>query len=195
MKQTPGKNLPGEGAPSDSPESGFLGSRFSVRVLCLLVLLYVPVQWIVGRHPGSTSIFSHEHRDVERQFLSMGLAVRQQLLSQCTQHGIHNIFFEGDDVITAYVVNQVETTPGCEIQRETPVTPNAPARELVCSAEVVDETMPDPWNSAPHVQYLGPLEGKVASVSTWKSDGGQYGFTILQAKDCVNANLTAGATR
>src|SRR5271168_3127426 len=71
VQQTPGKKLPGEGAPSGSAESGFLGSRFSVRVLCLLMLLYIPVQWIVGRHPGSTSIFSHEHRDVERQFLSM----------------------------------------------------------------------------------------------------------------------------
>jgi hypothetical protein len=195
MKQAPGKKLPGEGAPSGSAESGFLGSRFSVRVLCLLMLLYVPVQWIVGRHPGSTSIFSHEHRDVERQFLSMSLALRRQLLSQCTQHGVHNIFFSHDDVISAYVVNQVEATSGCEMQREIPVTPNAPARELACSAEIVDERMPDAWHPGPHVQYLGPLEGKVASVSTWESDGGQYGFTLLQAKDCANAHITAGEAR
>jgi len=159
------------------------------------MLLYVPVQWIVGRKPGSTSIFSHEHRDVERQFLGMSLALRQQLLSQCMQHGVHNIFFSDDDVIAAYVVNQVEATPGCEMQRETPVTLNAPARELACSAEIVDERMPDAWTAGPHVQDLGPLEGKVAPVSTWESERGQYGFTLLKAKDCANANTTAGETR
>jgi hypothetical protein len=195
MEHRPQAMAVGQTATPNTAASGFLGSLFCVRVLCVLILLYVPVQWIVGRKPGSTSIFSHEHRDVERQFLGMSLALRQQLLSQCKQHGVHNIFFSYHDVIAAYVVNQVEATPGCEMQRETPVTLNAPAGELACSAEIVDERRPDAWIMGPHVQDLGPLEGKVASVSTWESDGGQYGFTLLQAKDCANANITSGETR
>ena len=34
----------------NAAESGFLGSRFSVRILCVLMLLYIPVQWVIGRH-------------------------------------------------------------------------------------------------------------------------------------------------
>jgi hypothetical protein len=180
----------------NAAKSGFLDSRLSVRVLCVLMLLYIPVQWIVGRHPGgSSSIFTRQHRDVERQFLGMISALRQQTLSQCTQHGVHNIFFAFDDVMAAYVVNQVEATPGCVIARETPVTMNVTARELACSAEVVYERRPDAWNPGPYVQALGPLQGKVAPVSTWESDGGKFGFTLLQAKGCANANPAAGETR
>jgi hypothetical protein len=180
----------------NAAESGFFGSRFSVRVLCILMLLYIPVQWILGRHPGrSSSIFSHEHRGVQRQFLGMVSALRQQTISQCTQHGVHHIFFNGDDVISAYVVNQIEATPGCEMQRETPVTRNVPALELSCSAEIVYERRPDAWHPQAHVQELGPLEGKVAPVSSWESDLGQFGFTLLRAKDCVNTDTAAGETR
>ena len=180
----------------NAAKSGFLDSRLSVRVLCVLMLLYIPVQWIVGRHPGgSSSIFTRQHRDVERQFLGMISALRQQTLSQCTQHGVHNIFFAFDDVMAAYVVNQVEATPGCVIARETPVTMNVTARELACSAEVVYERRPDAWNPGPYVQALGPLQGKVAPVSTWESDGGKFGFTLLQAKGCAHANPAAGETR
>jgi len=178
----------------NAAESGFLGSRFFVRVLCILMLLYIPVQWVFGRHPGgASSTFSH--RDEERQFLGMISALRQQTVSQCTQHGVHNIFFSLDDVMAAYVVNQVEATPGCEIARETPVTMNVTARELACSAEVVFERRPDAWHPGPYVPALGPLQGKVAPVSTWESDGGQFGFTLLQAKGCSNANTAAGETR
>jgi len=70
-------------APPESANSGFAASRRTLRVLCLLVLLYIPVQWIIGRPPGSTSIVSWQQRELERQFREADFALRQQLLSQC----------------------------------------------------------------------------------------------------------------
>jgi hypothetical protein len=166
---------------------GYAGSRWTLRVLCLLVLLYIPVEWIVGRSPGSTSIFSSQHRDLERQFLAMDSALRQQLIFQCREHGVRDIFFADSDVISPYLVNEVEATPGCKLYRETDVTPIAPARKLTCSAEIVDESLPDAWNRVHHWQDLGLLEDKVVSVSTWESDGKQFGFQLLRARGCGDA--------
>ncbi len=175
-------------APPEPAKSGFAGSRWTLRVLCLLVLLYIPVQWIVGRSPGSTSIFSWQRRELERQFLEADFALRQQLLSQCTQHGVHDFYFGDSDVLFPYLVNEVEATPGCYLHRETDVTPITPERKLTCSAEIVDEGLPDAWNPG---QNLGPLEGKVVSVSAWESEGKQFGFQLLQTRGCVDVNKAA----
>jgi hypothetical protein len=165
---------------------GHAGSRWTLRILCLLVLLYIPVEWIVGRSPGSTSIFSSQHRDLKRQFLAMDSALRQQLISECKEHGVHDIFFADSDVISPYLVNEVEATQGCTLYRETDVTPIESARKRTCSAEVVDESLPDAWNPVHHWQDLGPLEDKLMSVSTWESDSKQFGFQLLRTRGCVD---------
>jgi hypothetical protein len=170
--------------PADSP-----GSRFSWRFLCLLVLLYIPVQWVVGRHPGSTSIFSSDHWQLGRGFLDMDSALRWQLVSLCTQHGVHDIFFSAADVVSPYLVNQA--TPACTFHRETDVTPMAPAQKLSCSAVIVDENLPNAWNPVHRWETLGPIEQNLVALSTWESEGKQFGFRILQARSCRHAGETA----
>jgi hypothetical protein len=188
MIQIPSKNAVAGGNRLNSARSGLLGSPLSFRVLCLTVLLFIPVQWIVGRHPGSTSIFSPQHQELVQQFTDVKLELRRQLIAQCVQHGVHDIIFAFTDVISPYVVNEIEATPGCKAYRETAVTRIALARKLACSSEVVDESRPDAWNPIHHAQTLGPLEGVLVPVSTWEPEGRQFGFQLQQAKECTDQN-------
>ncbi len=170
-------------------------TRTSIRVLCLLLLLYIPVQWIVGRSPGSTSIFSSQHQHIKHEFLGVTAALRDHLIAQCAQHGVRDIYFFDGDVISPYLVREVEAQPNCVIHRETVVTLVDDAPKLACSALIVDEGMPNAWNAEHLWDYLGSLEGKVAPVSEWRSDDGQFDFKLLQAKSCQHSDVAAGETR
>ena len=176
-----------------TPEpSAHAASRLSIRVLCLLLLLYIPVQWIVGRSPGSTSIFSPQHQHIKQEFLGVTAALRDQLIAQCAHHGVRDIYFFDGDVISPYLVNEVRAQPNCVMHRETVVTPVEDAPKLACSALIVDEGMPNAWNAEHLWDYLGSLEGKVAPVSEWRSDDGQFDFKLLQAKNCEHSCIAAG---
>lgn len=119
----------------------------------------------------------------------MHVALRQQIVSQCTQHGVHDVFFSAADVASPYFVNQAP--PGCQLHRPTDVTPVEPARELACSAVIVDESLPDAWNPVRHWEMLGPMEQKLVQVSEWESETRQFGFQLLQARGCQQAGNTA----
>jgi hypothetical protein len=174
--------------PTVSTPADFAGSRFSRRLLCFLVLLYIPVQWVVGRHPGSTSIFSSQHFERKREFLDMDLALRRQLLSECTQHGVRDIFFSAADVVSPYLVNQV--TPACTFHRETDVTPMAPGQKLACPAVIVDESLLSAWNPVQRWETLGPVEESLVPLSAWESENKQFGFRLLQVRGCNHADET-----
>jgi hypothetical protein len=160
-------------------------SRLSLLLLCFFLLLYIPIQWLIGRHPGSTSIFSSQHRQLRQEFLDMHAALRRQIISQCTQHGVHDIFFSAADVASPYFVNQAP--PGCQLHRATGVTPIEPHRELACSAVIVDESLPDAWIPLRHSEMLGPMEQKLVLLSEWESETRQFGFQLLQARGCHQA--------
>jgi hypothetical protein len=175
--------------PVVSTPADFAGSRFSRRLLCFLMLLYIPVQWIVGRHPGSTSIFSSQHLELQREFLNMDLALRRQLLSECTQHGVRDFFFSAADVVSPYLVNQV--TPACTLHRETGVTPMVPVQKLTCSSVTVDESLLSAWNPVQRWETLGPIEESLVPLSEWESESKHFGFRLLQVRGCRSANETA----
>jgi hypothetical protein len=179
-----------------TPEpSAHAGSATSIRVLCLLLLLYIPVQWIVGRSPGSTAIFSSQHQHIKREFLGVTAALRDQLIAQCAQHGVRDIYFTDGDVISPYLVREVQAQPGCFVHRETVVTPMEDAPKLACSALIVDEGMPNAWNVEHNWDYPDFLEGQAAPVGEWESDDRQFDFKLLQAKGCAHTGLAAGETR
>jgi hypothetical protein len=174
-------------AASTEPKAG--APRLSLRLLCFFLLLYIPVQWVVGRHPGSTSIFSSQHRQLRQEFQDMHVALRQQIIFECTQRGVHDIYFSAADVASPYFANQAP--PGCQLHRPTDVTPVEPDRELACSAVIVDESLPDAWNPVRHWEMLGPMEEKLVQVSEWESETRQFGFQLLQARGCPQAGKTA----
>ena len=193
MTQSPDSQSPdkqsfhAQPAPNTRPS----GPRRSVQILCLLLLFYIPVQWIAGRRPGSTPIFSPQHQHIEQQFLGTTAALRRELLEQCARHGIHDIYFTDGDVISPYLLNDIESVPGCSLHRETVVTPMDDAPKLSCSAVLVDEGMPNAWNAFFTWDYLGSLRGKVVSVYGWDSEDKHFDFRLLQARDCAhNSNIT-----
>jgi hypothetical protein len=175
--------------PALSTPADFAGSHFSRRLLCFLVLLYIPVQWIVGRHPGSTSIFSSRHLELQREFLNMDLALHRQLISECTQQGIRDIFFSAADVVSPYLVNQV--TPACTFHRETDVTPMAPGQKLSCSSLIVAESLLSAWNPVQRWETLGSIEDSLMPLGEWESDSKQFGFRLLQVRGCNHPDETA----
>ena len=176
-----------------TPESSaHAGSPTSIRVLCLLLLLYIPVQWIVGRSPGSTAIFSSQHQHIKREFLGVTAALRDQLIAQCAHHGVRDIYFSDGDVISPYLVRAVQAQPGCFVHRETVVTPREDAAKLACSALIVDEGMPNAWNVEHNWDDLGALESQVVPVGGRESDDKQFAFKLLQAKCCAHTGIAAG---
>jgi hypothetical protein len=167
----------------------------AVSILCVCVLLYIPVQWIAGRHPGSTSIFSAQHREMQQNFLEETAALREQLLFQCAHRGVHDIYFTDGDVISPYLVSEVQAQPGCVVHRETVVTPQEDAAKLACSAVLVDEGNPNAWNPIHDWDYLGALEGKVSTVSLFESQDKQFNFKLLQASNCAHTDVASGEVR
>ena len=187
MKQSPDMQETAE-------HSAHPGSRLSIRVLCLLLLLYIPVQWIVGRSPGSTSIFSPQHQHIKMEFLGVTAALRDQLIAQCAHHGVRDIYFSDGDVISPYLVRAVQAQPGCLVHRETVVTPREDAAKLDCSALIVDEGMPNAWNVEHNWDDLGALESQVVPLGEWQSDDRQFDFKLLHARGCAHTGTTAGVT-
>jgi hypothetical protein len=171
------------------PKSASSRSRLYMRLLYLGLLLYIPLQWI-GGSPGGKRIFDSQHRELEHQFRDMRVAMRQQILSQCAEHGVHDIFFSGGTVTIPYLVNDFEATPGCKLHGETAVTQLATEPQLACSSEIVYESRPDAWAPVRYKQDLGPLEGKVVPVSAWESSKRDFGFELLQASGCTHADVT-----
>jgi hypothetical protein len=167
----------------------------AVSVLCVCVLLYIPVQWIAGRHPGSTSIFSAQHREMQQNFLEETAALREQLVYQCAHRGVHDIYFSDGDVISPYLANEVQAQPGCVVHRETVVTPQQDAPKLACSAVVVDEDNPSAWNPTHEWDDLGALEGKVSTVSLFESQDKQFNFKLVQASTCAHTDVASGEVR
>jgi hypothetical protein len=163
-------------------------SRRYLGLLCLGLLLYIPVQWI-GGSPGGKRIFDAHHRELEQQFLEMRLAMRQQILSQCAEHGVHDIFFSGGTVTIPYLVNDFEATPGCTLHGETAVTQVAVEPQLACSSVIVDESRPDAWAPVRYSRDLGPLAEKVVPVSAWESSKKDFGFELLQASGCTHTGV------
>ena len=165
--------------------------------LCLLMLLYFPVQWIIGRSPGSTSIFTTQHQELNEQFSSMKAALSQQIISQCKQSAaVHNIFFADSDVVSPYLINDLNALPNCKLYRETDITPIPLSRELTCSSLIVDESLPDAWNRVHHWQDLGALEGKLTTESMWESKSGLFGFKLLRNIECGHSGeLNQGAQK
>jgi hypothetical protein len=170
-------------------------AKKAVSILCICVLLYIPVQWIAGRHPGSTSIFSAQHREMQQNFLEETAALREQLVFQCAHRGVHDIYFSDGDVISPYLVSEVQAQPGCVVHRETVVTPQDDAPKLACTAVVVDEGNPSAWNPTHEWDYLGGLEGKVSTVSLFESQDKQFNFKLLQASNCAHTDVASGEVR
>jgi hypothetical protein len=174
---------------SPPPPKSASGSRTYVRLLCLGLLLYIPVQWI-GGSPGGTRIFDRRHRELAQEFHDMRLAMRQQILSQCAEHGVHDIFFAGGTVTIPYLVNDFKATPDCRLHGETAVTQLATEPQLACSSEIVYESRPDAWAPVHYSLQLGPLEGRVVPVSAWESSQRDFGFKLLQAGSCTRGDIT-----
>jgi hypothetical protein len=172
-------------------------NRQAVSILSVCALLYIPLQWVAGRCPGSVSIFSAQHREMQENFLEEAATLRRQLLFQCAHRGVHDIYFKDSDVISPYLVTEVQAQPGCVMHRETLVTPQEDAPKLACSAVVVDEGMPNAWYSAHAWDSLETLEGKVVTVSSFDSQDKQFDFKLLQAPSCAHtdmaSNLAAGS--
>lgn len=153
--------------------------------LCLLVLLYIPVAWIGGRSPGSTRIFSPQHRQLRQEFFSMEQALRDQLVLRCRRDGIRNIYFFGSDVASPYAIDAVEAIPGCALHRDTIVTLVAPARKLICSSLVVREKVPNAWNPVHVWEDPGPLKGELVPVGQWQSEEGAFRFQLMRSRACL----------
>jgi hypothetical protein len=173
------------------PMSEIPGKK-TVSILCVCVLLYIPVQWIAGRRPGSTSIFSAQHREMQQNFLEETAALRQQLIFQCAHRGVHDIYFTDGDVISPYLVREVQAQPGCVVHRDTVVTPQDDPPKLACSAVLVDEGIPNAWNPIHEWDDLGTLGGKVATVSSFESQDKQFNFKLLQANSCAHTDVASG---
>jgi hypothetical protein len=155
----------------------------------LLILLYIPVQWIIGRSPGSTSIFTSQHRELKEQFLSMSATLSNELISQCKQHTVRTIFFADSDVVSPYLINNLAALPDCKLYRETDITPISPGLKLTCSSLVVNESLPDAWNRVHHWQDLGALGGRVSTVSSWESRDSIFGFKLMRNADCAHRDV------
>jgi hypothetical protein len=135
-------------------------------------------------------IFDRRHRELAQEFRDERLAMRQQVLSQCAEHGVHDIFFAGGTVTIPYLLNDFKATPDCRLHGETAVTRLATEPQLACSSEIVYESRPDAWAPEHFSLPLGPLEGRVVPVSAWESSQGDFGFKLLQASSCTHGNLT-----
>jgi hypothetical protein len=66
-----------------------------------------------------------------------------------------------------------------------------PAEKLSCSAVIVDENLPNAWNPVHRWETLGPIEQSLVALSTWESESRQFGFRLLQARDCGHADEAA----
>ena len=165
---------------------GRIDRRSSIQILCFLILLYMPVQWITGRHPGSTSIFSSQHQDLRRDFFEAAAALRDQLTAACRQENVHEVYLSDSDVLSPYVVNQTERVANCQLRRATDVTPVEPESEIGCSKLIVDEYLPNPWNPVRTGGEPSALDAHVRTVNTWQSHTGAFGFRLLQSRDCTD---------
>jgi hypothetical protein len=166
-------------------------SKTAVSILCVCVLLYIPVQWIGGRRPGSTSIFSAQHHALEQQFRDATATLRQQLIDQCVHHGVHDIYFSDADVISPYLVGEVQAQPACILHRETLVTPELDSPKLACSAVIVDEAKPNAWFKQHVWEDLNTLEGKVVSVGSFAPPDNQFDFMLLRASNCAHSDAAS----
>jgi hypothetical protein len=165
-------------------------STWAVRLLWVAVLLYIPVQWLIGRHPGSTSIFTPRHKEIRKEIFATVAATREHLFSQCAHHGIRDIY-PTEDWIGPYLINQFDQAyPGCNFHRAVAISEPV-EHEMVCSAVVLEEIYPNPWTEFKS-RNLGLLEGKVTAVDSWRSETQDFGFNLLQSNECAKARGSGG---
>jgi hypothetical protein len=115
-----------------------------MKLIIVLVLLYIPIQWVGGSHPGSTSIFKGDRVGTETQFLNTVSALRVEMVKQCKAGG--EVLFGDTDVYTPYLINDT----AC-FRRETEVTPFHLGTR--CKSTMVSERMPDAWNESDVTRY------------------------------------------
>jgi hypothetical protein len=152
------------------------------------------VQWVSGGHPGSTSIFSPQRRELKSQFLEATVELRRQVVLACNQTGVHDIFLGDIDTLSPYVVNEAEAVPGCELHRETDVTPLSMESELACSSLIVGESLPSAWNPVRNQFDVAPLGNRVIALNSWRSQEKEFGFSLLQARGCSKPDGTKGGS-
>ena len=156
------------------------GARVFPSLALLSLLLYIPVQWVVGRHPGSTSIFSSQHRQLQQEFLDMTWPCANRSFSSARSTAFTMFFFPSADV--PLPTRQPWLTPGCQFHRPTDVTPVEPARELACSAVIVDESLPDAWNPVRHCEVLVPWRKTGAGQHLGIREQDNLAFTFCRRK-------------
>ncbi len=163
-----------------------------VKLLAAGVLFYVPVQWVAGRHPGSTTIFSTHREAVRQGFTEAASALRARLAAGCADGSIRTVYFSDGDVYSPYFLNDLAKFPGCRVIRQTDVTPVDRQTELGCGRFLVDERVLSAWKPGLFWEDPGPLQDKLTVVGAYPSGPDGYGWKLLTTNGCPGSGRDAG---
>jgi hypothetical protein len=142
------------------------------------------VQWTVGRHFLTSSIFDHRHETLSHSFGEFRSALQSEVLRQCATGRIRHIYFDDLEVGLPYIVNSTLDNPSCQLARTTPVTPLDPDARASCSAITIMEKHLSWWVPGIVQSDLGAATPRVTLIRKWETEDGSYGFDVYRGRAC-----------
>lgn len=155
--------------------------------LIATVCAFAAVQWTVGRHLLTSSVFDHRRGALLYSFGQFRTALQSEVLRQCASGPIQRIYFDDLAVGLPYIVNATANNPSCQVVRTTPVTPVAIDDRVSCSAVIILEKHLSWWLPGTMEADLGDAASRVVRVKTWSADDGNYGFDVFRRRGCGTA--------
>jgi hypothetical protein len=145
---------------------------------------FAVVQWTIGRHLLTSSLFDHRRSALLYSFGQFRTALQSEVLRQCASGRVQRIYFDDLSVGLPYIVNATHNNPSCQLVRTTPVTPVATGDRVSCSATIILEKHISWWLPGVMEADLGDSASRVALVKTWLADDGNYGFDVYRGRGC-----------
>lgn len=142
------------------------------------------VQWTVGRHFLTSSIFDQRRETLSHSFGEFRSALQSEVLRQCATGQIRHIYFDDLEVGLPYIVNSTLGTPSCQLARTTPVTPLDPDARASCSAVTIMEKHISWWVPGIVQSDLGAAAPRVTLLRKWEVEDGSYGFDVYRGRAC-----------
>ncbi|HEY0784804.1 MAG TPA: hypothetical protein VGD62_02975 [Acidobacteriaceae bacterium] len=156
-------------------DQGGWAARWLVAGLCC----YALCQWLFLATIARCSLVNRQHGAQVEEFRAFTAAVGDEVESACGS-GLR-VLFSDNDVATPYLVGRIAGLRGCQVVRETTVTPFSPADLLDCSAILLsEEHLPDtPGAGSGAWTGLG-----LRPVGRWRSTAGHFGYETFRNPQC-----------